>query len=286
MTKLLTLVAALVLGVAASATGAPRNNADPQCAARLKPYAEKIAQPLYRLDLNAGAGRLLYVGAEHANDPAHAQFDDIERLWNAAKPTMAFYEGPNRPVPASRDEAIRQAGESGFVRWLAARDKVALARLEPDPKEEGAYVLQQFTPEQTMLFYTLRETARLRERGKLDEAGLAAAAEQVMARMRSMGQIDLPIRSVADLSAAYARYWTAPAQWWLAPAAWFDPAKTSSQTGGVFTNEVNARSSAFRDLNMVNKLSAAALAGQQVFAVVGRDHVSHQAEALRCALLN
>lgn len=37
-------------------------------------------------------------------------------------------------------------------------------------------------------------------------------------------------------------------------------------------------------MTMVNRLAAAVRAGKQVFAVVGRDHVVHQADALRCAL--
>jgi hypothetical protein len=34
----------------------------------------------------------------------------------------------------------------------------------------------------------------------------------------------------------------------------------------------------------VDRLSAATRKGMKVFAVVGRDHVAHQADALRCSL--
>ena len=71
---------------------------------------------------------------------------------------------------------------------------------------------------------------------------------------------------------------------WEAPAAWFDPRSSSSKTGGIFTNEVNQRSSGYRDLHMYELLAKAALAGKRVFAIVGRDHVPMQAPALRCAL--
>jgi uncharacterized protein YbaP (TraB family) len=136
-----------------------------------------------------------------------------------------------------------------------------------------------------VLFYTLREAARLRERRKQGEAEIAAAIAQLLGRAQAMQLFDgAQIATVEQLAAAYRKYWQSPAQWWQAPAAWFDPLKTSSETGGLFTNELNARSSAFRNVNMYNKLSGAALDGKRVFAVVGRDHVSHQADALTCAL--
>ncbi|UGQ46562.1 hypothetical protein [Massilia endophytica] len=249
------------------------------CLERLVPYGAAIPAPEYRLEL----GGLVYLGAQHSSDPGEAQFADIEKRWNAMKPDVAFYEGPNRPVPANREEAIRQTGESGFVRYLAARDGVALARLEPEPKDEAAWLLQRFTPEQVSLFYTLREAARLRERRSMDEEAITMAIGQMLERAAGMG-LPISFRSTAEVAAAYRRYWTEPAQWWQAPSRWFDPRARSADTGGIFTNEVNAQSSAFRNVNMVNRLSAAVREGKKVFAVVGRDHVSHQADALRCSI--
>jgi hypothetical protein len=86
------------------------------------------------------------------------------------------------------------------------------------------------------------------------------------------------------LEASYKRYWKDPPQWWQAPSAWFDPLKSSVETGGIFTNEINQMSSGYRDLHMFTVLSRSALEGKKVFAVVGRDHVAMQADALRCAL--
>lgn len=254
------------------------------CTERLVPYSTPIATPEYRLALGGASGQLHYIGARHSSDPDDPQFADIERQWNAQRPQIAFYEGPNRPVPKDRLEAIRQTGESGFVRWLAARDGVPLARLEPDPKDETAYLLQGFTPEQVGLFFTLREASRLRERRNMGEADIARAIDGLLERAAAMGLGAIPFRSSQDVAQAYARYWKEPAQWWQAPSRWFDPKLSSSDTGGVFTNEVNARSSNFRNITMVNRLAAAVREGKSVFAVVGRDHVAHQAEALRCAV--
>lgn len=47
---------------------------------------------------------------------------------------------------------------------------------------------------------------------------------------------------------------------------------------------INAASSEARDVHMYRALARAALSGEKVFAVVGRNHVPMQAEALRCAI--
>jgi hypothetical protein len=263
---------------------AAANAAANPCIDRLIPYATPIANPEYRLVLTSGTGQLAYIGARHSSDPTDPQFAEIEKQWNAQRPQIAFYEGPNRPVPKDRTEAIQQTGESGFVRWLAARDGVQLGRLEPEPKDETNYLLQQFTPEQVGLFFTLREAARLRERRNMGEAEITRTIDQLLERAANMGLSAIPFRTSADVAQAYGRYWKEPAQWWQAPSRWFDPQAKSADTGGLFTNDVNAGSSAFRNITMVARLSEAVRQGRKVFAVVGRDHVSHQATALRCAI--
>jgi len=254
------------------------------CIDRINSYSTPIAKPEYGLVLGAGTGQLAYIGARHSSDPLDPQFAEIERQWNAQRPQVAFYEGPNRPVPKDRNEAIQQTGESGFVRWLAGRDGVPLARLEPDPKDETADLLQHFTPEQVGLFFSLREAARLRERRGMGEAEIARNIDGLLERAAGMGLGAIPFRTSAEVAQAYRRYWQEPAQWWQAPSRWFDPKARSMETGGVFTNELNARSSTFRNITMVQRLSAAVREGKRVFAVVGRDHVAHQADALRCAV--
>lgn len=266
------------------------NAADPlaACSEKIVPYADwpKVKDPAFSLDVSGktGGGRLYYFGAEHATDPAHAQFAEIERAWNALKPTVAYYEGPNRPVAETKDETIKQAGESGFVRFLAKRDGVPFVSLEPSPVEEAAHVSRQFTPEQVMLFYVLRETARLRERRKLPEAELKAAVAQLVERASKMKGFEGAFTDVAGLETAYRKYWTTPANWWEVPQAWFDPGKSSKETGGIFTNDINTMSSEYRDLHMYRSLAGATLEGKRVFAVVGRNHVPMQTPALRCAI--
>lgn len=258
-----------------------------RCSEKLVPYSEesKIKAPVFLLDLASPAkGRLYFFGAEHSSDPGNPQFAEIEKSWNAVKPTVAFYEGPNRPIAATPEETIKQAGESGFVRFLAARDGVPIMSLEPSPQDEVKFILKKFSLEQTALFFILREAARLRERRKLSEPEIRAAITQLLARAAQAKIFESPFTNLAEVEAAYQRYWTNPPQWWQAPSAWFDPLKSSAETGGIFTNEINQMSSGYRNMNMYTVLSTAALEGKKVFAVVGRNHVPMQAEALRCAL--
>jgi hypothetical protein len=260
--------------------------ADERCSRMLVSYSDwpEVKNPVFLLGITTPRGKLYYFGAEHSADPAHPQFAEIEKAWQTFKPTAAFYEGPNRPVALTRDETIKQAGESGLVRFLAARDNIPFRSLEPPPQEEAAYVMKKYPAEQVMLFYVLREAARLRDRRKLPEDELKKAVSQLLTQASKMKGFEAVIPNLEALDAAYRKYWSAPAQWWQAPAEWFDPLRPSSATGGVFTNDINRLSSEYRNLHMYRLLAGAALEGQRVFAVVGRNHVPMQERALRCAL--
>jgi hypothetical protein len=197
-----------------------------RCSEKLIPYGEwdRVKNPIRKQDLvSSSKGRLYYFPAGHSSDPADPQFREIERAWSKVKPTIAFYEGPNRPIAATRDETIKQVGESGFVRFLATRDAIQFVTLEPSPQDEANFIMQKFSPEQVKLFYVLREAARLRERRKLPETDLRASIAQLLERASKIKGIGSVINSLDELDAAYRRYWESPAHWWQAPSAWFDP---------------------------------------------------------------
>ena len=50
----------------------------------------------YVLEIDKGAGALLYYGAKHTRDPSHPQRADIQRRWRAFEPTVALCEVPSR----------------------------------------------------------------------------------------------------------------------------------------------------------------------------------------------
>lgn len=242
--------------------------------------------PPWHLEVEAaqGGGALRYFGAVHSRDPTHEQFDSIRHAWRQFDPTIAFYEGPDRGVSTAESATIAAFGESGFIRFLAARDSVQTAGLEPNPAEEVRYLLERFSPEQVKLFYVLREAQRLRENEGLSPEAIGTRVAGLLDRAGGLPGIGSVITTVAELRRAYRSHWSTPGHWWQAPTEWFDPLLDSHQTGGIFTNDVNRASSHFRDLNMFRVLASAVLQGERVFAVVGRNHVPMQARALRCAL--
>ena len=79
-------------------------------------------------------------------------------------------------------------------------------------------------------------------------------------------------------------YWTDPPDWRAVLANWFDPIADDVETGGRFVAALDAASSERLNIHMYRVLAEAALSGERVFAVVGRNHVPIHADALRCAL--
>lgn len=277
------LLATVVPAVAQS----PSDHGFEACEDEVRSHADWLAEPdstwSLSIETDRGSG-LRYVGARHATDPSDAQFAGIATAWEETRPTRAFFEGPDRGIAATAEETIDRFGESGYVRFLAARDSIPVSTLEPSPLEEAKYLRQRFPDDQIALFYLLREASRLRERKGLDGTAIEAAISELLSRAKEMELLRGEVTTVEALERAYRRYWSEPARWWMAPAAWFDPLKTSEETGGIFTNEVNRAASAFRDRHMARALVEAVGSGERVFAVVGRNHVPLQAPAIACAL--
>lgn len=281
----LALSLALVAGLGAGlAQPAPEIEA---CLERLVPRTEWMADPdsTWSIALAApSGGALRFVGAKHVTDPSDPQFAAIGAAWDSLRPERAFFEGPDRGFAETAGATIEAYGESGYVRFLADRDGVPVSTLEPSPMDEAAWLYERFPEDQVVLFYLLREAARLRERRGMEGPGIEAAIADLIARAEEMGLIRGEIRSVDALARAYRTHWDDPGEWWRAPTDWFDPMRPSSETGGIFTNEVNAASSAYRDRHMAALLARHARSGERVFAVVGRNHVPLQAPALACAI--
>lgn len=288
--QLLALLLTLLAPAAATARQERRpavTEFDARCSPKLVPYADwpKVKDPRFMLDIVSARGRLYYFGAGHSSDPADPQFARMEKAWDEVRPTVAFYEGPNRPIAATKEETIKQAGESGFVRFLATRAGIPFLPLEPPPQDEAAHVMKKYPAEQVMLFYVLREAARLRDRRKLSGEELKRAVAQLLERASKLiKSFDGVIPNIDALDAAYRKHWSEPAGWWQAPERWFDPLRTSAETGGKFTNEINKMSSEYRNWHMYQVLAKAVLDGNRVFAAVGGNHIPMQEPALRCAL--
>jgi hypothetical protein len=257
------------------------------CEAKLVRYEDWVEAPdtAWALDLSRAPGHLVYIGVEHSRDAEDRQFAMIEQTFAQARPTIVFYEGPDRGIGADGRDTIRTRGESGFVRWLASEAGVPVRTLEPSPIDLFRGLSADYPADQVELFFVLREAARLRDREHVSGPALTSAVGALLSRLQSLvGETTLPFATVSGLETAYASYWNAGPDWRSVPAAWFDPNADDAKTGGRFMAKLNAASSERRNVYMYRALATAALAGERVYAAVGRNHVPMQASALRCAI--
>lgn len=229
---------------------------------------------------------LTIIGAEHSRDPSHAQFARIESEFAAARPSLVFFEGPDRGIGDSADEAIRNGGESAFVRLLARKAGIPARGLEPSPGEQVQALAEHYPLDQVLLFFVVREAVRLRDRegrtGDALAASVAALLERVSAMASSSG-IALPFDDVAGLQAAFEAYWPRR-DWKSADSDWFSPLADDAQTGGRFFAAINRADSTNRNRHMVKLFADAVRQGERPFVVVGRNHVPMLSPALACLL--
>jgi hypothetical protein len=227
----------------------------------------------YVLRLEGLPGELLMFGAQHTNDPSHAELPEIERLWREFRPQVAFSEGGIRPAARSFDDAVTRFGEPGLLRLLADRDRVELRSLEPQEDEEAAALARQFQPGQVKLFYVLRNLSSGSPMdGRSLEERQRAALESVRHRQRLTGSPN----SLKELTAISAQLLPELKDWDGISKLWFDPTRNDT-----FLNEVARRSSDYRNCHMVPLLVRTVGEGKRVFVVVGGTHVVLQEAALR-----
>ena len=227
----------------------------------------------YVLDLQAGEGRLVYIGSHHTMDPASLDVALIEELWDQSEPEVSFNEGGNPPTYDEKGEAVRMAGEAGLVRYLAARDGVPVASLDPTKAEEVAALSDEFSAEQLKLFYVLLQV-------KHHRTNPVEPFDELMARVFSIYSATPGLAaepgSLSELDAMYSRYFPDSGSYREVPASWFDPARS-----GNWLNAIARRSSDARDEHVVQLLVSEVLSGKRVFAVMGGSHVVMQEAALR-----
>lgn len=235
-------------------------------------YARRSVQWPYVLTFETTNGTLLYYGARHTYTPADTQVQQLEQAWACFRPTMAFNEGGNPPVETSRDAAVEKYGEAGLVRFLAARDDVPVASLDPDRAEEVAHLRKRFTPEQVKLFFLLRNAAQFADRRGAE--GVDAELQRVLTIHNATPGLGVAPRTLPEVVAAFGERFP-DADYRRTPLRWFDPMRSET-----FLNEVSRSDSEFRDRAMIAILERSIADGQRVFAVVGGTHVVMQERAL------
>jgi hypothetical protein len=237
-------------------------------------YDSRYVEWPYVLRIAGNRGELLYYGVRHTYSPDDPQVEEIEKLWTAFRPDIAFNEGGNPPIESSRDEAVRKGGEGALVRFLAARDNVPVTTLDPSRSEEVAHLKQRFPAEDIKLFFVLRGVAPFTNRGA--EGSLEKEIERVLGIYNASPGLMGPPRSLDEVAAAYRQRLPGHGEYKDTPMSWFDPVRTET-----FLNDISREGSEYRDRFMVEKLTSHLQEGHRVFAVVGGTHVVMQEPALR-----
>jgi len=227
----------------------------------------------YVLRIAGSRGELLYYGARHTYLPGDPQIDEIERLWTAFRPDIAFNEGGNPPIESSREDTVRKGGESAFVRFLAARDNVPVTTLDPSRAEEVAHLKRKFTAEEIKLFYVLRTGAQFTAKGT--EGPVEKEVERVLAIHNATPGLMGPPRTLDEVEAAFRQRFPGKGKYQDTPLSWLDPVFDDS-----FLNRIARESSDYRDRFMVEKIRSHLEEGHRIFAVVGGTHVVMQEPAL------
>ena len=232
----------------------------------------------YIVEIQAGEAALLYFGSQHISDPKHPQNEQIQKLWQVFRPSIAFNEGGNPPVEKSVEEAVSRFEEPGLVRFLASRDHVPVRSLEPGYREEASMLLKSYSCEQIKVYYALRQVLNY-GRSKNDTT-IEEYMEGFLKWLSTAYGLESAPNSTAELEKSCWRLLNLR-NWREVEKEWLDPARDKPLT---YMNEMACLSSRFRDRHMINLLASEVKQGKRVFAVVGGSHVLMQEGALKAAL--
>lgn len=216
----------------------------------------------YVLRFRAENGELLLYGGRHISDPEHRQISDIAEAWVRFKPTVAFNEGGNPPLVATREEAVARFSEPGLVRFLAQRDGIPVSSFEPPYPEEMKALLESYPAEQVKMYFALRNFISFRAR-----AG-AKSADAFMAGELAGTWAGTSPGTIGELQMLFEKYFRDPGDWRAVPEDWFNPTLALH-----FSNEMSSLDTTFRDRHIYTLLVSHVNEGKRVFAVIGCSHV-------------
>jgi hypothetical protein len=197
------------------------------------------------LQIKGASGVLLYYGVAHTSDPANPQIGEIQRLWEAFRPTFAFNEGGTPPVLDTIEETVGRYGESALVRWLARRDGVRVDTFEPSRAEIVVALAPRFTPEQfkvANILRTLWQDSRLTEQYRASDIDVEVGRILTIFS-RTRGLEGAPT-TASEFSVSATRLVPSNSDWRRPPTEWFYPVPDPPPT---WLNAFAKAESNFRD---------------------------------------
>ncbi|UCC40371.1 MAG: hypothetical protein JSV96_02660 [Candidatus Aminicenantes bacterium] len=240
-------------------------------------YKKNSARETYILELVTEKGSLVYYGSIHSVDPRDPQFVDIEKRWRRFRPTKVLCEGCIWPLEDSRKRAIRQYGEGGLVRFLAARNGIPIKCIDPPRSREIFYLSHFFTPERVKLYYILRQAVVNRNLKKdIKDVNYARNILDELIRFR---RYEGNPNTFHEFESTVYKVFPELESWQSIPAFYF-----YSNNPENFLPRIHRKLNEYRDHHMIKTLIKELKKGERVFAVVGRSHVVKQEPVLRSEL--
>jgi hypothetical protein len=225
----------------------------------------------YRMEIDCGQGKLLYLGCRHASEATDPQLAELERLWSEFRPTVAFCEGRERMNRFASRPNAGPFSESKLVRILAYRSGTNLYTLEPSYEDEVASLLQKHNAPLVATYLTLRVyTAEAKGyQGNCDDLALTLLRKRIDV---------VGLRDTFDSLGSFDKYWK---EQFADSPDWRTLPDTETIEELV---EVGNTSRQARGEHMVQSLTELVRRGERVFAVVGASHVIRQEPYLRQTL--
>ncbi len=162
----------------------------------------------YIVEIEHAGQKLLFYGAEHTNDPAHPQFEDLESKWNnfVAETNMPvmLVEGRYNELPndetSDKIGSIVRGGETQFAVHLARRDNVDVHSPEPDRLDEANQLAAEYGKDNVVFFYIMRQVAWWnRQAQKPDIKHEAAKMLEQMSNVYAWDGVDFSVEHISKM---------------------------------------------------------------------------------------
>ena len=244
-------------------------------------YRRKVpgSPGVYRIRIECAGRHLFYCGFPHSLDPNDSHFVRLEDFWRqylgVSQPArrLVLVEGGLRPLKATREQAIAEAGGEGGLLTLLAHQAGVRKMLspEPGPKQAVERHAGRASREQICHAYVARRIAlwhRFEERPRLD--GYLRKSSWLAAM-----DCDLGLEHVARM---HESLFSTPFD--VEDRAFFrhitDPARSDT-----LVNRILREDTRLRDEHIVTEIVRHFRSGRDLFVVFGTAHAVMQEPALR-----
>jgi hypothetical protein len=230
--------------------------------------------PYRVVELRSPDASLVLFGARHRTDPGDPILAEMERRLAALSPTVILVEGATGPVDVDRQTSIMHGGEMGLLCWLASQRGIPCRSADLTEPEEARRLLRRHSPEEVLLFLTVRVLAYFNPR----PASQRPPGDLVTwAIHRYAPLVGLPPTITADDLAricerALHRRWR-PSD---VTTDWHDPRKDD-----LLTQRMSRESNELREPYMLEQMLDSAGKGARVFVALGEGHVCNVGVELR-----